>query len=136
MTAPAVSASWASTFLGGKTGYQMCPRGCALLSSMESWEEATKEPEAVLLCTEEQQEQIHLGSKSLPPKQGLIRAECIRQVSLKLPEPGTPLPGSCPHALQPACLSHSKAAHPAVGAVLPSMVGEGNGEPKQQLPHL
>lgn len=140
ITAPAVSASWASTFLGGKTGYQKCPRGCtsySLLSSMESWEEATEEPEAVLLCSRGtaranppwvQEPASKLGAC----KKRVHQADCPQASGAR----DTP-PCLLPHALQPAWLSPCcGCCVPHIPAELPSMADGGNREPKQELPHL
>lgn len=96
MMAPAVSASWASTFLGEKqvSDPSLGMRDpCPAVSSTGSWEEgAGRRPQrSQKLCfsaAEEQQEQIHLGSKSLPPHYRLIKKEKMHQAGC--PEaPGT-----------------------------------------------
>lgn len=53
MTAPAVSASWASTFLGEKQASDLSSAmhsPCPHWSSTERWEEAPAEAEAVFCC--------------------------------------------------------------------------------------
>ena len=75
MTATAVSASWASTFLGEKqvSDPSLGTRApCPAVSSTEQREEATEDQMLCSSAAEEWQEQIHLGSKSLPPHYGLV----------------------------------------------------------------